>query len=119
MVKKKANVERSRAEFEAELHLLSIKNAVTWLYGVKLYPINQSYYKKEAATTEVELRVLQEEGSQLDALSDAVLLYVDQSILHLDWLNLLSVDQSIYTASRLAQSTICRCIVHCNWLHYL
>ena len=73
MVKKKANVERSRAEFEAELHLLSIKNAVTWLYGVKLYPINQSYYKKEAATTEVELRVLQEEeGSQLDALSDAV-----------------------------------------------
>ena len=105
MVKKKANVERSRAEFEAELHLLSIKNAVTWLYGVKLYPINQSYYKKVAATTEVELRVLQEEeGSQLDALSDAVLL---------------SVDQSIYTASRLPQSTICRCIVHCNWLHYL
>ena len=105
MVKKKANVERSRADFEAELHLLSIKNAVTWLYGVKLYPINQSYYKKEAATTEVELRVLQEEeGSQLDALSDAVLLYVDQSI---------------YTASRLAQSTICRCIVHCNWLYYL
>ena len=31
VVKKKANVERSRVEFEAELHLLSIKNAVTWL----------------------------------------------------------------------------------------
>ena len=77
VVKKKANVERSRAEFEAELHLLSIKNAVTWMtycrYGLKFYPINQSYsYKKEAATTKVELRVLQEEGYQLDALSDAV-----------------------------------------------
>ena len=59
VVKKKANVERSKVEFEAELHLLSIKNAVTWLkycrYGVKLYPINQSinHMKKEAATTEV------------------------------------------------------------------
>ena len=53
VVKKKANMERSRAEFEAELHLLSVK--------------------KEAATTEAELRVLQEEeGSQLDALSEAV-----------------------------------------------
>ena len=78
VVKKKANVERSRAEFEAELHLLSIKNAVTWMkycrYGLKFYPINQLYsYKKEAATTKVELRVLQEEGGyQLDALSDAV-----------------------------------------------
>ena len=53
VAKEKANMERSRAEFEAELHLLSVK--------------------KEAATTEAELRVLQEEeGSQLDALSEAV-----------------------------------------------
>ena len=53
VAKEKANMERSRAEFEAELHLLSVK--------------------KEAATTEAELRVLkEEEGSQLDALSEAV-----------------------------------------------
>ena len=53
VAKEKANMEWSRAEFEAELHLLSVK--------------------KEAATTEAELRVLQEEeGSQLDALSEAV-----------------------------------------------
>ena len=53
VAKEKANMERSRAEFEAELHLLSVE--------------------KDAATTEAELRVLQEEdGSQLDALSEAV-----------------------------------------------
>lgn len=50
--KEKANMERSKAEFEADLQLLSVK--------------------KEAATAEAELHVFQEEdqGSLFDALSD-------------------------------------------------